>query len=376
MAIGCFTPLIAQYLSDIGLDGTQIGTVTATGTLVAIFAVALWGRIYNRSSAKARVIELLCLGAIVFNAILMVSSSIIPVIILFGLMYFFQSPVMSLVDSYTVLGEYDNFGGKRAWGAAGFAAGVFIAGKLADVISLSCIFSLYEICFAITIVVLILIHRRFHNGANAEPEIHVDKSKKYADLCKSRRVVQIIICAFFLGGTNVANNTYFSFLYIQGGGTTAGVGLCMLLMVGSEVPFMSWSKSLSDRFTMEKVLLAAMIISVIRFCLYGLGLPWWALMIMFFTQGAVNGIILVEFVRCATKYAPEGCSSLAISAYYIIGSNISTIICQFAGGIILDVFGAAGVYMFFGLFNLAGVILYFIFGLYKSNNVKTNVKKI
>lgn len=374
MAIGCFTPLIAQYLSAIGLDGTRIGIVTATGTLVAIFAVAFWGRIYNRASAKARVIELLCLGAIVFNVALSFSSSIIPVIILFGIMYFFQSPVMSLVDSYTVLGEYDNFGGKRAWGAVGFAAGVFIAGKLSDIISLKSIFGLYEICFAVTIAVLFLIHRKLHNDAKAEPEIHADRSKRYRDLCKSRRVVQIIICAFFLGGTNVANNTYFSFLYIQGGGTIAGVGLCMLLMVGSEVPFMTWSKSLSDRFTMEKVLLAAMIISVIRFCLFGLGLPWWVLIIMFFTQGAVNGIILVEFVRCAARYAPEGCSSLAISAYYIIGSNISTIICQFAGGIILDAFGAAGVYMFFGLFNLVGVILYLCFGLHKNMHIEKNIK--
>ncbi|MCQ2547070.1 MAG: MFS transporter [Clostridia bacterium] len=366
MAIGCFTPLIAQYLSAIGFDGTQIGAVTATGTLVAIFAVAFWGRIYNRASAKAGVIELLCLGAIIFNAALMFTDAMVPVIIMFGIMYFFQAPIMSLVDSYTVLGQYDNFGGKRAWGAVGFAAGVFIAGRLADLISLRTIFGLYETCFAVTIVVLIVLHRRLHGNPSARPEIAVDKSRKYADLLKSRRVVEIIICAFFMGGTNVANNTYFSFLYIEGGGTIAGVGVCMLLMVGSEVPFMAWSRRLSDRFTMEKVLLAAMIVSVMRFCLYGIGLPWWVLIIMFFTQGAVNGIILVEFVRCAAACAPEGCSSLAISAYYIIGSNISTVVCQFAGGIILDSFGATGVYMFFGLFNLAGVLLYFAFGLFKS----------
>ena len=50
-----------------------------------------------------------------------------------------------------------------------------------------------------------------------------------------------------MGGTNVANNTYFSFLYIEGGGTVAGVGIAMLLMVGSEVPFMAWCERLSRR---------------------------------------------------------------------------------------------------------------------------------
>lgn len=365
MAIGCFTPLIAQYLSETGFDGTLIGAVTSAGTLAAIFAVTFWGRIYNRSGSKAKVIELLCAGAIIFNLLLRVSSSFIPVIILFGIMYFFQSPVMSLVDSYTVLGEYENFGSKRAWGAAGFAAGVFIAGKTSMMFSLKSIFTLYELCFAVTIAVMIILHRKLHSGEKAKPEISVDKQGRYRDLFRSRKVIEVIICAFFVGGTNVANNTYFSFLYIEGGGTIAGMGLCMLLMVGSEMPFMAWSRKLSARYTMEKVLLAAMIVSAVRFLLYGMGLPWWMLLATFFTQGAVNGIILVEFVRCVAALAPPGCSSLAISAYYVISSNISTVLCQFAGGVILDAFGATGVYLFFGIFNLIGVILYLSFGLQK-----------
>lgn len=365
MAIGSFTPLVAQYLASAGLDGAGIGTVTAAGTLAAIFAVALWGRIYNRASAKAVVIVLLCLGAIALNNALMFTASMMPVLVIYSAMYFFQAPVMSLVDSYTVLGQYDNFGAKRAWGAAGFALGVLIAGRLADAISLKIIFGMYEICFALTITALVMLRRGYRESSSAEPEMHTERGRKYRDLFKSRRVIEIIICAFFMGGTNVANNTYFSFLYLEGGGTLTGVGLCMLLMVGSEVPFMAWSKKLSDRFTVEKIVPAAMIISAVRFGLYGMGLPWWILLALFFTQGAVNGILLVEFVRCAVLYAPEGCSSLAISAYYIVGSNISTVLCQLGGGILLDAFGATGVYCFFALFNLVGTVLYIIFGLHK-----------
>ena len=50
----------------------------------------------------------------------------------------------------------------------------------------------------------------------------------------------------------MANNTYFSFLYIEGGGTIAGVGIVMLLMVGSEAPFMQWSARLAGRFSLEQ----------------------------------------------------------------------------------------------------------------------------
>ena len=140
----------------------------------------------------------------------------------------------------------------------------------------------------------------------------------------------------------------------------------MLLMVGSEVPFMTWCEKLSSKFTMEKIVLAAMIISSARFVFFGMGLPWWGLILLSFTQGAVNGILLIEFVRYSAKLASDEYKSLAVSAYYVIGSNLSTILCQIIGGIILDCCGATGVYMFFGVFNLCGVILYIGFRLNKT----------
>lgn len=54
MAIGALTPMIGQYLKQIGFSGTQIGSITATGTAVAIFASAFWGGQYSRSIKKIR----------------------------------------------------------------------------------------------------------------------------------------------------------------------------------------------------------------------------------------------------------------------------------------------------------------------------------
>lgn len=56
----------------------------------------------------------------------------------------------------------------------------------------------------------------------------------------------------------------------------------------------------------------------------------------------------------------------AVSAFYAIGSNGGGILCNFLGGIVMDLYGSAGLYLFFGILNVIGVILYFIFGLHKS----------
>ena len=45
-------------------------------------------------------------------------------------------------------------------------------------------------------------------------------------------------------------------------------------------------------------------------------------------------------------------------------SNLSTIVCQVAGGRILEMSGAWAVYLFFGAFNLDGIILYLKFRLH------------
>ena len=245
---------------------------------------------------------------------------------------------------------------------------------ISEIRGLSVIFIFYIVSYMIAAVIIPTLKRNVRTEETAADENN-RASSGYIEILKDRKIRQLILCAFFMGGTNVANNTYFSFLYIEGGGTIAGVGAVMLLMVGSEVPFMAWCERLAARFTMQKIILVAMVISAVRFLLYGIGLPWWMLVALAFSQGAVNGILLVEFVRYVSYIAPEGSRSIAISAYYVIGSNLSTIVCQLAGGVILDHAGAAAVYAFFGLYNTVGVVLYIMFKLYESEIIVKKLQK-
>ena len=61
MAIGSMMPLIGRYLAQEGFTGAQIGTVTAAGTLVAIFASAFWGGVFDRCQNGRKVVRTLCI---------------------------------------------------------------------------------------------------------------------------------------------------------------------------------------------------------------------------------------------------------------------------------------------------------------------------
>lgn len=378
LSLGIFMPLLGQYLDSVGFSGTEIGVITASGTVVGIFANPWWGLRYERSRDGRRTLILTCLGAALL-ALLLPALRTYPAFLLgYGVFFLFKSPVNSLLDTMT-LESGRAFGSARAWGAVGYAAGCLFAGLLAEALGLPAIFPLFSLAYVTAaLIVFYIIKKGAGPGPGRVPSFSAaapsgafrarkDQTalKECLHLLKDRRLTALLLSAFFLYGTAVAHNTYFGFLYREGGGTIAGIGLAMLLMAGSEAPVMAWVQGLSARFSLEKVLLAAMCLSALRFLWYGTGPGAGALLATFFLQGLVNGVILVEFLRYLRQLVPAESLPLAVALYTTVSNNCGSIACHAIGGGVLEAFGASGVYLFFGIFNLAGVMIYLLSGLGK-----------
>ena len=200
-----------------------------------------------------------------------------------------------------------------------------------------------------------------------EPLMHKEEKEKIkiSELFQEKNFVKLLVAVFFLMGTNVANSTYFGFLFTQQGGDVEGIGVAFLLMAGSEAPFMALTPKLSKKIGSEKLLLAAMILTVIRFAFYSTGPSCELLLATFFLQGMTNGIILVEVVKYFGRVAGPRLSNMAISVYYAIGNNLSVILCSLISGIILDIAGPKSVYLFFAAFNSISVFLFVLLGMHK-----------
>ncbi len=355
--LGIICPLIGQYLSSIGFSGTQVGVITSVGTCMAIFGSLFWGRAYANTYNKKMMLTFMCVAAAIIGILTTTTTAFVLYAVLYGALYFFQGPTHGLTDAL-VLSKSENFSAIRAAGAIGYAVAVFVAGEYAQHHGLKGIFYMYAATFVITGLFILL---------ESEPPYYKGKEKKtrMSEVFKSRHFVKLLVCAFFLMGTNVANSTYFGYLFREGGGDVAGIGLAFLLMAGCEAPFMALTPKLSEKFGAEKTLLFAMIITVARFGFYATGPSYEILLETFFLQGITNGIILVEIVKYFGRIVEDRLSSVAISVYYAIGNSLSVIFCNFIGGIILDVSGAQGVYLFFTFFNSISVILYIVLGMYR-----------
>ena len=355
--LGIICPLIGQYLSSIGFSGTQVGTITSLGTGTAILAGLFWGKIYANTSRKKILLAFMCLAAATLGVVSTGTTIFIIYAVIYSGMYFFQGPIHGLSDAF-VLDRSEHFSAIRATGAAGYAVAVFVAGRVAESTGLKSIFFMYAGAYVIA-ACFFLREEEPTTFRTAEEKV------KMSVLFKDRNFVKLLICAFFLMGTNVGNSTYFGYLFREQGGSVAGIGVAFLLMAGSEAPFMALTPVLSRKFGAEKTLLFAMVMAVIRFGFYSTGPDYKVLLATFFLQGMTNGIILVEIVKYFGRIVEPRLSSVSISVFYAIGNSLSVILCSFIGGIMLDMAGACAVYRFFAIFNFVSVILYKALGMHR-----------
>ena len=383
-SLGALFPLIGQYLAGIGFSGGQIGIVTASATAMGILANPFWGGIYHRHGRNKRLLLFLCVLTALLSLLLPAVRAFLFFLPLYVLVFFFENPIFPLLDSTTMEANYP-FGQARKWGAIGYAAGIGIAGPLSDAWGLDKIFFLFSAFFLITACFLAFYvwqRRDFPSAIPVEPEnSKVEKAKAenakaenakaenkghFQRLIGNKPYIALLFSTFFVCGPSFAHNVYFSFLYIEGGGTIAGMGIAMLLMALSEAPFMAWTARVPKKIPLEKMILIAMCVSALRYLWYGTGPAPALLTATFFLQGFVNGVILVEVVKYIAKLVGDEMISLAIPLYTALSSNCGTIVCQLSGGVIVDHFGGSGVYLFYGLFNLIGIFVYIVAGLHKS----------
>lgn len=365
-ALGTLLPLIGQYLDHIGFSGVQIGIITATGTAVGIWASPFWGYRSHRCRDISVILLCLCASAALLDVGLSFIKTFPVFLLLFAVFSFFQTPIMPLTDAMTLENDLP-YGAVRKWGSIAFAAGVFVSGQLASATDLVIIFPLSALGYIIGWVLIIRLRKA---GLVPCPDQRPETGRKarrgsYINLFRNRKLMALLFSAFFFYGTNVANNTYFGFLYRDAGGSIAGVGIAFLLMCASEAPFMAWMEKLEKICPMQRMILVAMIISALRFLWYSTGPSPGLLIGTFFLQGLVNGIVLIEAVRYVARLVEPAMIGMAMTLYQAVSTNCSVIVCQLVGGAVLDHFGPAYVYLFFSIYNAIGVVLYVGFGVYK-----------
>lgn len=361
-AAGALGPLLGQYLSGLGFSGTRIGTITALGTAMAALGSTCWGKVFSNAKDGRKVILALSILAAVLAVLNSLAGGFLVFAAIYAVLFFFQGPICGMNDA-VVLREGEEYASIRLWGAIGYSISVFISGRIGEHFGLQNIFYIYALSYLVGGLLIMTVHLNKTNNHVKDP---VDGEKiHYGHLLKEKKAVQLLICGAFVLGSTLSHNTYFGFLYRDGGGSLAGIGTIFLFMAGSEavvMPFVPW---LSRKIGQERLLLVAILLSTLRFGWYATGPSHYLLLATFFSQGIVNGLILVEYVKYTSRAVNPRLIGIAMSAYYAICTNGGVIVANFFGGVAMEHFGSTGVYALYATMNALAAVMYIVFGLHK-----------
>ncbi len=374
MAIGILFTLMPQYLSSIGFTGTEIGALTAGGVAIGIVSTPILASFYEHKNKSKAIMTLVYIMPGIFVGMMRFSELFIVLLSLYICALFFQAPMFSLEDSNTLASSND-YGKVRMWGAGGYAVGSLISGLIADKLGLINIFQGHTVAMFLAAICFLTINKSSYTiQATKQNEEKTSVIHGFKMLAGNKKFIQLTISAFFVVGTSIAHNTYFSFMFKDAGGDLAGVGLAFLLMAGSEMPFMQATDYLLKKIPIEKLLIIPMVVAALRFfwlstlpdpmLIYGL----------FFLQGIANGLFIVGAIKYVDKLVGESKRSVAVSIYTAATVSCGSIVCQFLGGLVMDLYSASAVYLMYSIMNVIALILYLTFRLHKTLK-NANVEK-
>lgn len=282
------------YLEDIGLKGSQIGTLNAIMQATIFFVVILWGIIADKKGIRPTLrIAVIATAILVF--FLGYFQSFWLLLFYIPLLTLFYHPLGPLADALAVqFSEMKNthsYGGFRLWGSLGWALASVIGGIVFEKIKISYIFPVSASLFLALIVFLTTKRRKKIYRTNFKPV-------KFNDLLKNKSLFVFFILIISYGITCAPVNSFLNLYFTELSKRNDLVGYAYAIMAFSELPLFIIGNILVHRLGAQKVILIAMFTMFLRYILYGL-FPGINLAL---AVGLLQGISLPFFLVGAIDY--------------------------------------------------------------------------
>lgn len=350
-AIGAFMPLFSQFLKFRNFNGIELGLALSLGSLATIVMQPIWGYISDHFKKPKKVLFFLISAVTLSAAAIAFGWNIYSITAFYIAFMFFYSGIGPISDSL-VLGSEFEFGNIRLWGSIGFAIGVQVAGLLAQYLGIRIIFLVLAISYLVTLFIIGKVE------VNTIEEHPISK-RDIVKLLKNKDFLMFLAASFMISGTITAHNNYFGILYVELGGTIAGIGLAFLLFAGSEAPIMMLlAHPLIKRLNLTLALFLSSIIYNIRWFWYGTGPnPKWIL-ILFVLQGLSIGSYLVFSVLFIKEITKANLRTTAIAIFTSFSTGIGGMFMQYMSGFIMDTKGIKNVYTFYFYATCISSIIY------------------
>ncbi len=361
-SLGIWISFLNVYLEQSGFSGLEIGVINAIYVSTSIIVIPLGGVLSDRYGSYLILMVLSIISGCLIYFLGSVSGFVLIALMMFGLSIFNQ-PINAVVDGIALNqlngGDRQAYGTFRLWGSFGFATGALVTGYLSNWKSES----IFTLSSMLLLFVSIFIIGRVNKNHQAD-KIGVNLNS-LAFFYKNSRLRNVFLLILIFG-ISISPLHYFINLYFTTiGATQSQIGLAFAVQAFFEIPLFFLGIRFLKKAGPEKVIIVAMLVSILRMVLYGLTHdPQMAILIGLF-HGFTISFFLIGVVEYVQKQTPSHlrttAQSLILSFHFGAGLALGNVWI----GYLKDLVGMHEVMLLQSLISMFVVVLtvYFFRGL-------------
>ncbi|MDD4928233.1 MAG: MFS transporter [Gallionella sp.] len=274
--IGMFAPYWSLYLQSIHFNAVEIAILMSVQPVMRMLAPNLWGWLADHTGRRGLVVQIAATLSAVFYLGVFATHSFWGMLMVLGLMSFFWSASMPLVEATTLsyLGKHTSrYGRIRSWGSVGFIVSVVGLGYAFDYIAISWLLTAGLIC-----ELGILIFSR--QLPDTPVSVHHTDQQSIRQILFKPSVLALFLACFLMSAAHGPYYTFFSIYLVEHGYAKSAVGALWALGVICEIAVFFFMPRLTLRFGFDRVLVASFALAVLRFMLIGWGVDFLLLLLV------------------------------------------------------------------------------------------------
>jgi PPP family 3-phenylpropionic acid transporter len=347
-AIASFIPYLSLYYDNVGLTGTQIGTLNSTRaafSFISAIAIAFLSDVLRRR----KLFFILCIFGMIITLLifpLMASFiTILPIIVLYSAL---QTPNIALLDQETlsVLKNPRDYSRVRVGGSFGVGAITLLSGLVVDRpgMPLTVIFTLHIILLLALLVLLVLL-------PDSQSQTKHGKIPPLKDVAALFRIpgFALWLGVIFLFGFGDASLTTFFFLHIRAiGGSASLMGLATAFSIVGEVVGFTLAQRVQGRFGSRRMIILAFAFRTLWFVLIALNHNPLLILPIQIINGVSFALIGAGSVAYVNERAPAHIGTTAQGVRSAVLIRLSAVFGALFAGSIYQRSGSARVYLVMG----------------------------
>jgi PPP family 3-phenylpropionic acid transporter len=327
------------WLAGKGISAGEIGIINAVPVLLLLAINLFIGRIADRASDWKQVIVMMALAAGVLPVALFFVHDFWGILIVWTLCLLPSGSIAPVLDAATLRMTQRNgtdFGFVRAWGTVGYMVGTAATGVVVAWLGPSAFVPFF---FVVTLVrALLALQLPLFRAPAHQATIATSQAGSLRDVMKLWFILPILAFAL-VNCTHAIMSAFVGLVWNEQGISPGLVGALVTVMAAAEASMMFFWRRVGKRFSARWLILAAALVTIVRWSVMALTPPVWVLFLLQTMHSITYALGYLGTMQFVATWTSEKIAAEAQGFSFVLQQAIS-VMALFGFGWLVAVFGA------------------------------------